>query len=50
MAGFLYGVSPTDAATFVVTAALLAGVALLAAWFPVRRAVHQDPAVTLRAD
>jgi predicted lysophospholipase L1 biosynthesis ABC-type transport system permease subunit len=50
VAGFLYGVSPTDAATFLVTAALLAGVALLAAWFPVRRAVREDPAVTLRAD
>ncbi|HET6229024.1 MAG TPA: ABC transporter permease [Longimicrobiaceae bacterium] len=50
LSGFLFGVSPTDPLTFVVVAALLAGVALLASWLPARRAVRVDPMVALRQD
>jgi ABC-type antimicrobial peptide transport system permease subunit len=37
---FLFGVSPTDPATFVVIPVLLTSVALLACWIPARRATR----------
>ena len=43
-------VSPYDPATFCAVAALLAMVALLAAWIPARRAARIDPALTLRCE
>ena len=46
----LYGVAPSDAATFVVTALLLAAVALLATWLPARRATRVDPVLALRTE
>jgi putative ABC transport system permease protein len=44
----LFGVRPDDAVTFSAVAIVLLGVALLAAYIPVRRAARIDPAVALR--
>jgi predicted permease len=48
--GVLYGVSPTDAATFGAMAALLALVALVACLAPARRAARVDPSIALRSE
>jgi putative ABC transport system permease protein len=45
---FLFEVKPTDTATFVAVSVLLAAVALLATYIPVRRATKVDPIVALR--
>ena len=44
----LYGVRPTDLATFVIVPLLLACVAFLACYIPARRAMRVDPMVALR--
>jgi putative ABC transport system permease protein len=46
--GMLFGLTPTDAGTFVGVTALLAGVALMASWLPARRAARVDPMQALR--
>ncbi len=48
VAGLIYGVSPTDAATILVVAATLLGVGVAAAAVPARRASRVDPVATLR--
>ena len=47
--GFLFGVTTLDPAAFTAAAALLIGVALLAAYIPARRATRVDPLKALRA-
>jgi predicted permease len=50
LAGFLYGISPFDAATFISVTLLLGGVALLACYLPAFRATRVDPMVVLRSE
>ena len=48
MASLLYGVRPHDPAVFLVVPVLLFAVAVLASYFPARRATNVDPLLALR--
>jgi putative ABC transport system permease protein len=50
LASVLYGVRPTDPATFAGVAALLFFVAFIASYIPSRRALRVDPLTALRAE
>jgi predicted permease len=46
----LFGVQPSDPATYVMVAAVVTSAALAATWRPSRRATRIDPVLTLRAE
>jgi putative ABC transport system permease protein len=48
LTSFLFGVKPWDPATFILVAAVLSAIALLATYFPARRATRVDPMAALR--
>ncbi len=48
LSAILYGVSPRDPAAYAMALLLMIAVALLACWNPAARAIHIDPARTLR--
>ncbi len=50
LASFLFGVTARDPAVFAAVPVLLALVALLAVWFPARRASQVDPIIALRCE
>jgi predicted permease len=50
LAGFLYGLTPTDALTFAAGATVICGVAAIASYIPARRAARVEPVIALRAE
>jgi predicted permease len=50
VASFLYGLTPNDPSTLFFAAAILAGVAFAAGYFPARRASRLDPMASLREE
>jgi ABC-type antimicrobial peptide transport system permease subunit len=50
MATFLFNTTPQDPVSFAVASVLLAVAAVIATWWPARRAATIDPVTALRAD
>jgi predicted permease len=50
VSALLFGIGPTDPATYAAVSAALAAVALLATYLPARRASGVDPIIAMRAD
>jgi putative ABC transport system permease protein len=50
MSTLLFGVKPTDVATFVTVAVMLAAIGVLASYLPARRATKVDPLVALKGE
>jgi predicted permease len=48
LSAILYGVSPYDPITYITALLLMTAVAVAASWNPAHRAIHIDPATTLR--
>jgi ABC-type lipoprotein release transport system permease subunit len=48
MSSLLYGVSANDLTTYAVATIALSGAALIATYFPARRAMDVDPMIALR--
>jgi putative ABC transport system permease protein len=48
MSSLLYGVSPNDVSIYALVTIVLSTAALVATWFPARRAMAVDPMVALR--
>ena len=48
LAGLLFGIEPTDIASFTAVLAVLAAVAAISVWIPARRATRVDPLAAMR--
>jgi putative ABC transport system permease protein len=50
LAGLLYGIAPTDLATFAAMVLVFAAVAFVATYIPARRAALIDPTIAFREE